>query len=189
MKELDIDCMKYRTSTHIASVDVDSMIAENGKCELTIKQCYYEIGVPMNGKKVDGYYIIFVEDVKDMKVNSGNRKIIADQLRRDTNCTPVESRKISNWKGMKIGLLVDPNVKFGKETVGGIIVDKDYKEIPKLTIQDAIDGFNLVDSRESFVIAMRTFDEFMANEKILSKCKELAAKFPKPIIKKEEDAV
>ena len=36
-KIFDIDCMKYRKSTHLASVDVDALIAERGNCELTIK--------------------------------------------------------------------------------------------------------------------------------------------------------
>lgn len=188
MKELDIDCMKYRTSTHIASVDVEAMIDDLGKCELTIKQCYYELQVPMNGKLVDGYYIVFEENVKDMKVNSGNRQKIAAQLKRDTNCSSVESRKISNWTGMKIGLIVDPNVTMMKKVTGGIVIDENYKAPIKLTLQDAISGFNLVDSRESFVIAMRTFDEFMCNETIISKCKDLAVKFPRPVIQ-EENAI
>ena len=32
--ETNIDCMKYRKSTHLASVDVEC-IAEKGSCELT----------------------------------------------------------------------------------------------------------------------------------------------------------
>ena len=35
--ETNIDCMKYRKSTHLASVDVERWNAEKGSCELTIK--------------------------------------------------------------------------------------------------------------------------------------------------------
>ena len=38
--ETNIDCMKYRKATHLASVDVEAMIAEKGSCELTIKLAF-----------------------------------------------------------------------------------------------------------------------------------------------------
>ena len=50
-REFNIDCMKYRKSTHLASVDVDAMIAEKGSCELTIKLAFYEKGVDVSGKQ------------------------------------------------------------------------------------------------------------------------------------------
>ena len=53
--ETNIDCMKYRKSTHLASVDVDAIIAEKGSCELTIKLAFYDRGRCGN-KKTDGYF-------------------------------------------------------------------------------------------------------------------------------------
>ena len=76
-KETNIDCMKYRKSTHLAGVDVETIISEKGECVLTIKDAFYDKGVDVSGNKTDGYFIVFVEDVKPMVVNSGNRKVIS----------------------------------------------------------------------------------------------------------------
>lgn len=179
--ETNIDCMKYRKSTHLASVDVDAMIAEKGSCELTIKLAFYDKGVDVSGNKTDGYFLRFEEaGVKDMVVNSGNRKKIANIVKQLKDCTAVESRNISNWTGLKIGLKVDPNVKMMGQVVGGIIVDVNYKQAPKKTLEEAKTELNLVDSRESFVKCMNTFKEFMQNPEIIAICKELSTKYPKP---------
>ena len=77
MKQENIDCMKYRKSTHIAGIDVETIINEKGKCVLTIKEAYYNTGVDVSGNKTDGYFLEFTEDVKPMVANSINRKTIA----------------------------------------------------------------------------------------------------------------
>jgi hypothetical protein len=64
MKETNIDCMKYRKSTHLAGVDVETIIAEKGNCIVTIKECYYAKGVDVSGNKTDGYFLEFVEDFR-----------------------------------------------------------------------------------------------------------------------------
>lgn len=180
--ETNIDCMKYRKSTHLASVDVEAIIAEKGSCELTIKLAFYNTKEVVNGKKLDGYFLEFEESgFKNMMLNSGNRKKIAEMVRESKNCTAVESRNLTNWVGLKINLKVDENVKFGDEVVGGIVIDTNYKKMPKKTLKEAIEAFDLVDSRESFVVTMRSYDEFMQNPAIANKCKELSVKFPKPI--------
>ena len=38
MKENNIDCMKYRKSTHLAGVDVETIVDDKGSCILTIKE-------------------------------------------------------------------------------------------------------------------------------------------------------
>lgn len=178
--ETNIDCMKYRKSTHLAAVDVDSIIAEKGICELTIKLAFYDKGVDVSGNKTDGYFLRFEENgVKDMVVNSGNRKKIASIIKELKNCTPVESRNIANWVGLKIGLKVDPNVKMMGQVVGGIIVDLQYKSIPKKTLEQAKEEFSKVNDRQSFETAMNVNKDFMQNAEIISKCKELATKYPK----------
>ena len=179
-KEFDIDCMKYRKSTHLASVDVEAIIAEKGSCELTIKLAYYEKGVDVSGTKTDAYFLKFEEPVKDMVINSGNRKKIAGIIQESLKCTPVESRNISNWKGLKIGLIVDPNVKMMGQVVGGIIVDLRYKQAPKKTLTEAKAAFLAVNSRAAFEKAMEDFKEFMQNAEILSECKRLSGLYPNP---------
>ena len=180
--ETNIDCMKYRKSTHLASVDVEAIIAEKGSCELTIKLAFYDKGVDVSGNKTDGYFLRFEEaEFKDMVVNSGNRKKISAIVRELKNCTAVESRNLTNWVGLKVNLKVDPNVKMMGQTVGGIIVDTQFQQPIKKTISEALTAFGMVSSREVFEITMKLYDEFMQNESILAKCKELAVKYPKPI--------
>jgi hypothetical protein len=145
MKEHNVDSMKYRKSTHLASVDVDAIIAEKGKCILTIKDAYYskteiingkKVGENVNGKFVDGYFIHFVEDVKPMMVNSGNRKEINKLTKQIKQCTDAESRLLPNWIGLQIELLYDPTVKFGDEVTGGFKVAKTIVTREKKTLNE-----------------------------------------------------
>lgn len=133
MKETNIDSMKYRKSTHLAGVDVESIISEKGECELTIKESYYEKNVNVSGNKTDGYFLEFVEDVKPMLVNSTNRKQIATIYRNLNKSTPKESRNIGNWLGLKIELIFDSTVKMMGEVTGGIRIK--YK-LPTNTAND-----------------------------------------------------
>lgn len=129
MRELDIDSMKYRKSTHLAGIDVDAIVEEKGNCILTIKEAYYDRGVDVSGNKTDGYFISFVEPVKDMVANSGNRKIINEIVKQELNCSSAESRKLPKWKGIKIDLFFDPSVKMMGKVTGGIKVKPVVKNI------------------------------------------------------------
>lgn len=132
MKETNIDCLKYRKSSHLASVDVESIIAESGNCILTIKEAYYSKGVDVSGNKTDGYFLEFQEPVKPMLANSTNRKKIAANIKKAKNLTSIESRNISNWIGFKIELFVDSNIKMMGQIVDGIRIKEDVS-LPILT--------------------------------------------------------
>lgn len=136
MKETNIDCMKYRKSTHLAGVDVDMIIAEKGKCELTIKAAYYDKNVNVSGNKTDGYFLEFVEDVKPMVINSTNRKTVASVLKIKNKCSGAESRNIGNWIGLKIELIFDPTIKMMGKITGGIKVAS-ISPIPKISDENA----------------------------------------------------
>ena len=114
--------MKYRKSTHLAGVDVDIIIAEKGKCVLTIKESYYSTGIDVSGNKTDGYFIEFVEDVKPMVINSTNRKIVASIVKIKNKCSSTESRNIANWKALSIELVFDESIKMMGKKTGGIRV-------------------------------------------------------------------
>ena len=157
-KETNVDCMKYRKSTHLAGVDVEMIIAEKGNCILTISEAYYAKGVDVSGNKTDGYFIHFSEGVKPMVVNSGNRKTIAQIVKTKTQCTATESRNISNWIGTTIELVFDPSRKMMGKVVGGIAVN------PISPIPDISDVNGLVILNES-----KTIDELKANWERLSK--------------------
>ena len=128
MKETEIDCNKYRTHTHLAGVDVQAIILEKGKCELTIKEAYYQKSVNVNGKNKDAYFLSFVETgVKDMIVNSTNRKTITKICESFKGLTTPEARIISRWNGLKIELTFDPTVVMMSKVVGGIRVVETLK--------------------------------------------------------------
>ena len=131
-KETNIDCMKYRKSTHLAGVDVETIIAEKGQCVLTIKEAFYEKNVDVSGNKTDGYFLTFHEDFKPMVVNSVNRKTIASIVKTLKNISSTESRNIGNWAGILIELDFDPNVKMMGQIVGGIRV-KAISPIPNIS--------------------------------------------------------
>lgn len=133
-KLTNIDCMKFRKSTHLAGVDVDAIVAEKGKCILTIKETYYSKGVDVSGNKTDGYFIEFIEDVKPMLVNSVNRKTIANIVKTKKQCSSAESRNISNWIGLTVELYFDENVKMMGKMVGGIRVKP---ESPIIKVDDS----------------------------------------------------
>jgi len=164
MKETGIDCMKYRKSTHLAGVDVDMIIAEKGKCILTIKESYYNTGVNVSGNKTDGYFLEFVEGVKPMVVNSTNRKTIASIIKILTNCSGAESRNIDNWIGTTIELIFDESVTMMNKRTGGIRVSP-ISPIPTLSDLNA----------KAILNASKDLSELKAN---WSKLKEQEQKLP-----------
>lgn len=178
--ETNIDCMKYRKSTHLAGIDVEAIIAEKGKCILTIDKCYYDKGVDVSGNKTDGYFIKFVEPVKEMVANSVNRKTISELVKEKLKCTSVESRNIGNWGGLELNLTFDENVKMMGKVVGGIRIDRTHQQIPKKTLEQALYEFAKVTSRSEFEKAMTNNKEFMQNEQVLIECKKLAVTYPAP---------
>lgn len=143
--ERNIDAMKYRKSTHLASVDVEMIIVEKGQCVLTIKDVYYDTKVDVSGDKKDGYFIIFEEPVKPFLVNSINRTTISKIYKLKENCTAVESRNIGNWIGLQIELTTDENVKMMGKIVSGIRV-KPTSPIPNV---DDKKGIELLNSSKS----------------------------------------
>ena len=126
MREINIDSMKYRKSTHLAGIDVETIIAEKGNCILTIKEAFYDTNVDVSGNKTSGYFLEFHENVKPMVVNSINRKVIGNIVKAIKNCTSTESRNIGNWADIKIELLFDANVKMMGKVVGGIRIAEKY---------------------------------------------------------------
>ncbi len=128
MKEENLDAMKYRKSTHLAGVDVDLM--ENKV--LTIKKCWYETGVDVSGNKTDGYFLSFVEPVRDMVVNSSNRTTIIKIIQQTTDLSLKECRNTANWENVKIELYFDESVKMMGKQTGGIRIKAEPVKLPEL---------------------------------------------------------
>lgn len=161
--ERNIDAMKYRKSTHLAGVDVEMIIAEKGECILIIKDAYYNTGVDVSGNKTDGYFIVFKENVKDMVVNSVNRKTISNIVKINKNCTAVESRNIGNWIGQTIELDFDSNVKMMGKVVGGIRV-KPTSPIPNV---DDKKGIELLSTSKSLQELQENWKKLTSQEQKL----------------------
>ncbi len=121
-KETNVDCMKYRKSTHLAGIDVENFVHTKGSCYVTIKEAYYQCGVDVSGNKTDGYFLEFVENFKPMVVNSTNRKIISAICKEKKNLSNVDSRNLKNWQGLVIDLYFDESITMMKKVVGGIRV-------------------------------------------------------------------
>jgi hypothetical protein len=156
--EKNIDCMKYRKSTHLAGIDVEAIVAEKGNCILTIKDAFYDKNVDVSGNKTDGYFLTFMEPLKPMLVNSINRKTISNMVKTLKAVTPLESRNIGNWIGLKIELYFDPSIKMMGQIVGGIRV------MPTSPIPNISDKNGLAILNES-----KTSNELKANWSKLSK--------------------
>jgi len=178
--ETNIDCLKYRNSTHLAGIDVEIYANEHGGfCELTIGLAYYDRNIEVNGRKIDGYFIRFVEPVKEMVVNIGNRKKISKLVMAALKVNPSESRNVQSWKGMKLRLKYDPTVKMLKETVGGIVVDTTFNQPVKMSLKEAKTLLSEVKDRKTFEHAMREAKDFLINDEIKTICQTLATKYPK----------
>lgn len=120
--ERNIDCLKYRKSTHLAGVDVDIIVHEKGSCILKIKDAYFNRSVDVSGNSTDGYFLEFEGNVKPMVVNSTNRKVIARIVKDQKKLNDTESRNIGNWIGLTIELYFDSTVKMMGKKTGGIKV-------------------------------------------------------------------
>lgn len=152
MKETDISCMKYRKATHLSGLDVAEIVEKKGNCILTIKEAYYDKNIDVAGKKVDGYFISFQENgVKDIILNSVNRKTIAKVAKITRNISLQQASMLPEWVGLRIELYFDENIKFGKEEVGGIRI-KPISPIPKILDTNGIAILNTSTSMDELKI-------------------------------------
>jgi len=161
--EKNIDCMKYRKSTHLAGVDVEMIVADKSKCILTIQDCFFDKGVNVSGNKTDGYFINFKEKVKPMVVNSTNRKTIANIVKVKKELSSVDSRNIGNWNDVAIELYFDPTIKMMGKITGGIKV-KAESPIPNISDSKALD---LLNSAKTLKELVTLWGSLSASEKSL----------------------
>ena len=168
MKETNIDSMKYRKSTHLAGIDVETIIADKGSCILTIKEAFYDTNVDVSGNKTAGYFLEFEENVKPMMVNSGNRKIIGNILKAIKNLSSTDSRNIGNWPGLRIELLFDPNVKMLGKVVGGIKVAEKYELSELIADSENFKKCKTAIDKKSF-----TMDQIKARFKVSAEVEKL----------------
>ena len=117
--ETQTDWRQFRKSTHLASADLDAMDTAGKSLIFTIKEVKYETGVDVSGTKMDGIFCHFVENIKPLKLNSTNNKILAGFAKKN-GLIGKECHVIENWKGMQIELYVDRNVKMMGAITDGV---------------------------------------------------------------------
>lgn len=117
--EIKTDWRKHRKSTHLASADLDALETEGKKLIFTIKEVKYETNVDVSGTKMDGIFCYFLEDIKPLKLNSTNNKILSGFAKKN-GIQGKEQHVIQNWKGMLIELYVDRNVKMMGTITDGV---------------------------------------------------------------------
>lgn len=117
--ESKTDWRKHRKSTHLASADLDFMETDNIPLIFTIQNVKYETGIDVSGTKMDGIFCYFIEAIKPLKLNSTNNKILAG-FAKTNGLIGKECHVIENWKGMKIELYVDRNVKMKGAITDGV---------------------------------------------------------------------
>ena len=134
---MQTDWRQFRKSTHLASADLDAMETNGTPLIFTIKEVKYEKGVDVSGTKMDGIFCYFIENIKPLKLNSTNNKILAGFAKKD-GLLGKECHVIENWKGMRIELYVDHNVKMMGAITDGVRirplqptakVKKDFTEV------------------------------------------------------------
>lgn len=142
-KETNIDCRKYRKSTHLAAADLDSMSIDGKPLVFTIKEVWYDTKVDVSGEKTDGYFCSFHEPIKDMVLNSTNRKTIAGFAKLNGH-NEIDCWNIGNWSGIKIEFYVLRDIKaFGKVQDGIRIKPLQPVAIPKAKLVFTEDNFAL----------------------------------------------
>jgi len=128
MEEQKTDWRKFRKSTHLASADLDALESEGKKLIFQIKEVKYEEGVDVSGTKMNGVFCYFMQDIKPLKLNSTNSKILAGFAKKD-GYIGKDCHLIENWKGMIIELFVDHNVKMMGAITDGVRIQPIKPEV------------------------------------------------------------
>jgi hypothetical protein len=137
--ETQTDWRKYRKSTHLASADLDAMETDKIPLIFTIKEVKFETNVDVSGTKMDGIFCHFIQPIKPLKLNSTNNKILAGFAKKN-GLVGKECHIIENWKGMKIELFVDRNVKMMGAITDGVRI-KPLQPVTKVKPDFTVDNF------------------------------------------------
>lgn len=131
------DWRKYRKSTHLASADLDALETDGNTLVFTIKEVKYEENVNVSGTRMNGIFCYFIENIKPLKLNSTNNKILSG-FAKQLGYKGKDCHVIENWKGIKIELYVDRNVKMMGAITDGVrinplmpkeLVKPEFKEV------------------------------------------------------------
>ena len=129
--ETKTDWRQFRKSTHLASADLEALETQGKALIFTIKEVKYQQGVDVSGTKMDGIFCYFIEDIKPLKLNSTNNKILAGFAKKN-GLAGKECHVIENWRGMTIELYVDRNVKMMGAITDGVRIKPIQPQLNKV---------------------------------------------------------
>ena len=111
MSESKTHYRKVFKSDHLGVADLEDFMEQGIDLIFTIDHVCQEYGTKVAGRKIDGNFAYFKENIKPLVLNAGNSKI----MRMITNSMFVE-----DWKDIPVQLYIDPNAKLKGEIVGGV---------------------------------------------------------------------
>jgi hypothetical protein len=117
---------KVFKSDHLGSADVEEYIEEGKSLIFTIKEVKQEYKTKVAGRAIDANIAYFKEaNVKPLVLNSTNSRIL-----KNMTASPF----VEDWKGLRIEVYIDKDVKMKGEVVGGVRIKS--KPLKELTEQD-----------------------------------------------------
>lgn len=129
MGEVKTHYRKVFKSDHLGVADLEEYMEDGKDLIFTIKEVKQEIGVRVAGTKGDHNIAYFKEDIKPLVLNATNSKIV----KSFNNNSPF----VEDWGNTLVELYIEPNIKFGKDTVEGVrikpVQPKLTKTKPKFT--------------------------------------------------------
>lgn len=102
---------KVFKSDHLGKADIEDFIEAGSNLIFTIKHVRQEYGTRVAGRKIDGNFAYFEENIKPLVLNAGNSKIVSHF---------AGSNFVDDWNNITVQLYVDANAKLGGEVVGGV---------------------------------------------------------------------
>ena len=117
---------KVFKSDHLGSADVEEYIEEGKSLIFTIKEVKQEYKTKVAGRAIDANIAYFKEaNVKPLVLNATNSRILKNM---------TDSPFVEDWKGLRIEVYIDKDVKMKGEVVGGVRIKS--KPLKELTEQD-----------------------------------------------------
>lgn len=118
---------KVFKSDHLGVADLEDLIESKTPLIFTIDHVKQEFGVRVAGKKGNYNIAYFKEGIKPLVLNATNSKTMKK--------LSGGSSFVEDWKGITVGLYIDPNASFGGEITGGVRINPNHVEKGKPVLQ------------------------------------------------------
>ena len=123
MEEKKHHYRKVFKSDHLGVADLEDLVEEKKPLVFTIKEVRQEYDKSVAGKKGNFNIAYFVEPIKPLVLNAGNSKVVKSFC--------GGSPFVEDWRNVLVELIIDDNVRFGKETVSGVRIRPTQPSITK----------------------------------------------------------